>query len=182
MTLLPSLSIVGTGSASRALRALALGAGIALVCPAALAQTPPKPPTQAPQTAVNVEIIILHATNDGSGIDPKIGKMPELAQPPFSSYNSYKLLDRKTLALTKGNAQTHVLPNARPMMVTLKDVIEPKKREDARRYLLNAVIQKPNGKEYLPLLDVNAVAGQTFFIAGQSYKGGMLVIGVKVLP
>ena len=159
----------------------ALGVTLAGGSGGALADEAGKPDQVAP-AEVAVEIVILHATNDKTGIDPKIGKMPALEQPPFSSYNSYKLLDRKTLALTKGNAQTHVLPNARPMMVTLKDVIEPKKKEDARRYLLSAVIQKPNGKEFLPLLDVNAVAGQTFFIAGQGYKGGMLAIGVKVLP
>jgi hypothetical protein len=29
---------------------------------------------------------------------------------------------------------------------------------------------------------VNAKAGENFFVAGQNYKGGSLVIGIKVLP
>ena len=33
-----------------------------------------------------------------------------------------------------------------------------------------------------PLLEVNASPGEHFFVAGQSYKGGVLVIGVKSLP
>jgi len=167
------------------LRAVALGIGIALACPAAaLAQTPPNPPAQAPAVQpVNVEIIVLHATNEGTGIDPKIGKMPELGQPPFSSYNSYKLLDRSKLPLTKGNAQTTTLPNQRVMAVTLKDVIEPKKKDEVRKFVLSASIQRPDkGKSFLPLLEVNAKAGETLFVAGQSYKGGILVIGIKVLP
>jgi hypothetical protein len=136
-------------------------------------------PEEAPVAA---EVIILHATNDGSGIDPKLGKMPELGQPPFSSYNSYKLLDRVKLSLGKGKSTTTKLPNDRVLMVSLKDVILAKKKDEAKRFVVSASIQKPGGKTFLPLLEVNARAGETFFVAGQSHKGGILVIGIKVVP
>jgi hypothetical protein len=32
------------------------------------------------------------------------------------------------------------------------------------------------------MLEVNAKAGETFFVAGQTYKGGILVIAIKVNP
>jgi len=143
---------------------------------------PPPPPPSATSSAVSAEIIILHATNDGSGIDPKIGKMPALGQPPFSSYNSYKLLDRVKLSLDKGKSTTTKLPTGRELMVSLKDVVEPKKKDETKRYVVTASIQKPDGNTFLPLLEVSAKAGEPFFVAGQNYKGGSLVIGIKVNP
>ena len=133
-------------------------------------------------SSIAAEIIILHATNDNTGIDPKIGKMPELAKPPFSSYNSYKLLTRAKVPLVKGQSTTTKLPTGRDLMVTYKDVIEPKKKDDQRRFVMTASIQKQGGNTFLPLLEVNAKAGETFFVAGQNYKDGSLVIGIKVNP
>ena len=142
----------------------------------------PAAPQQAAAAATSAEVIILHATNDGSGIDPKIGKMPALGQPPFSSYNSYKLLERVTLPLSKGKSSTTKLPTGRDLMVTLKDVVEPKKKDEPKRFVVTASIQKPDGNSFLPLLEVSAKAGEPFFVAGQNYKGGSLVIGIKVNP
>jgi hypothetical protein len=136
-------------------------------------------PEEAPVAA---EVIILHATNSGKGIDPKLGKMRELEQPPFSSYDSYELLGKDNLALGKGKSTTTKLPNGRVLMVSLKDVVLPKKKDEAKRFVVSASIQKPDGKTFLPLLEVNARAGETFFVAGQSHKGGILVIGIKVIP
>jgi hypothetical protein len=139
-------------------------------------------PRQAAAAAMSAEVIILHATNDGSGIDQKIGKMPALSQPPFSSYNSYKLLDRVTLPLAKGKSSTTKLPTGRELMVALKDVVEPKRKDEQKRFVVTASIQKPDGNSFLPLLEVSAKAGEPFFVAGQNYKGGTLVIGIRVNP
>ncbi|UQA63693.1 hypothetical protein E8A73_018150 [Polyangium aurulentum] len=144
------------------------------------AQDAPAPAQAA--AAVSAEVIVLHATNDGSGIDPKIGKMAELGKPPFSSYNSYKLLDRSKMSIDKASPTKIKLPNDGVLMVSLKDVINPKKKDEQKRYVIGASIQKPGGNSFLPLLEVNAKAGETFFVAGQSHKGGILVIGIKVNP
>ncbi|MRG92714.1 hypothetical protein [Polyangium spumosum] len=132
--------------------------------------------------SVSMEIVVLHGTNDGTGIDPKIGKMPELAKPPFSSYNSYKLLDRSKQTSSKASPSTLKLPNDRVLKVSLKDVVQPSKKGESKRYVISASIQKPGGSDFLPLLEVNAKAGETFFVAGQNHKGGVLVIGIKVNP
>lgn len=148
---------------------------------------PPAPlpkDTVAPRDAacaVSAEVVILHATNDGTGIDPKLGKMPELSKPPFSSYNSYRLHDTARVCLAKGKGETVKLPTGRDLQINLKEVIEPTKRGEARRFVVSASIQKPDGKTFLPLLEVNAKAGENFFVAGQTYKGGILVIGIKLL-
>jgi len=133
-------------------------------------------------SAISAEIVILHATNDNTGIDPKIGKMPELSKPPFSSYNSYKLLDRENHSLSKGKSATIKLPTGRDLMGSWKDVIQPQKKGEPQRFVMTASIQKADGNTFLPLLEVNAKAGETFFVAGQNYKGGSLVIGIKVNP
>jgi hypothetical protein len=168
--------------------AMTAALGIALTLPGgawaddARAPAPGQGAAAPAQDTISSEIILLHATNDGTGIDPKIGKMPELEKPPLSSYNSYKLLDRPKISLTKGKPSTLKLPNGGDLMVTLKEVVEPKKKDEGKRYVITASIQKPGGNAFLPLLEVNAKAGENFFVAGQSYKGGVLVIGIKVAP
>jgi hypothetical protein len=166
---------------------LALGLALALGAHGAAAEatpaSPASPPAQdAAATCVNAEVIVLHGTNDGTGIDPKIGKIPELSKPPFSSYNSYKLLDRPKINICKGKEVKVKLPNERELAVNLKDILAAKKKDDVTRYLVSMSINKPGGNTFLPLLEVNAKPGEWFFVAGQSYKGGMLAFGIKVLP
>lgn len=161
---------------------LAVGVSLAPLASVAAADQPAAPKAAAPEASVSADFLVLHGTNDGTGIDAKIGKMPELTKPPFSAYNSYKLLERSTSSSTKSKASTTKLPNGATLKVSLKDVIEPQKKGEAKRFVMSASIQKPGGKDFLPLLEVNAKAGETFFVAGQNYKGGILVIGIKVNP
>jgi hypothetical protein len=121
------------------------------------------------------EILVLHATNDKKGIDRRIGDMPELTKPPFSSYDSYALVDRVKLPLAKGVPKTLVLPNRRVLETKLVDILG----NDAVR--LSASINQPGGKEFLPLLEVKARLGQPFIVAGQSYKNGILVLVIRVV-
>ena len=97
------------------------------------------------EAALSAEIVVLHAINDGSGIDPKIGKMPELGKPPFSAYNSYKLLDRVTVPIEKGKSATVKLPTDRDLMISLKDIVVSKKKDEPNKYVVGASIQKPAG-------------------------------------
>jgi hypothetical protein len=136
---------------------------------------------KAPQS-VSAELIVLHGTNDNSGIDPQIGKIPALSKPPFSAYNSYKLLSRTGLSLGRGKATQHKLPTGRELNVVYKDVIEPQKQGEARRFVVTASIDSAGGKAFLPHVEVNAKPGEWFFVGGQEYKGGSLVIGIKLTP
>jgi hypothetical protein len=135
--------------------------------------TPPKPPAVQPLWA---EVLILHATNEKKGMDPRIGKLPELEKAPFSNYDSYQVLDRARLPLKKDDPQNLKLPNGRTLQVGLLD--EPQ-HESVR---LTASINRPNGKgEFLPLLEVKAHVGQAFIVAGQSHKKGILVLVIRVV-
>jgi hypothetical protein len=163
-----------SGGALGAVPIAAAGADLPIAQPAQ-----PKPPSPS---SISSDVIVLHGTNDSSGIDPKIGKIPALAKPPFSAYNSYKLLDRTKLGLAKGKASAFKLPTGRELSVMYKDVVAQKNDGDKPRFVITTSIQKPGGNSFLPLLEVNAKAGEYFFVAGQQYKGGMLVIGIKVNP
>jgi hypothetical protein len=142
--------------------------------PAPSAKAPPAPSAKVEQQ-FSAEVLILHATNEKKGIDARIGKLPELSKAPFSSYDSYQVLDRARLPLKKDEPPTLKLPNGRTFQVRLLD--EP--GVDSVR--LSASINRPNGKEFLPLLEVKAHVGQAFIVAGQSYKKGILVLVIRVL-
>jgi hypothetical protein len=132
-----------------------------------------------PVVQVPAEIMVLHATNTDGGIDPRIGPLPQLKLPPFSAYNTYKLLDRHAVTLTTARPDTTTLPNGRVLRTTLKGMVPDDK------YRVAASISRPRDDKtkedtFLPLLEVTAKSGETFFVAGQSYRGGILVVGIRV--
>jgi hypothetical protein len=165
--------------------AIALG----LLTGSALAQQPPpeRPPAAKPaKVEALADVVVLHATNGKKkGIDKNIEalpfKMPQLSQPPLSSYDSYELLDSKQLELQKNVGQDLQLPDKRALQVKLEDVIAAKKANGKPRYVLRASITKAGGKEVLPLLKVTAEPEEVFFVAGPPYKEGILVIGMRVM-
>ena len=157
--------------ARRAFTLLGLSLGV-LPASIVLAQAEKKPEA-AP--AYFAEISVLHATNDKKGIDARIGDMPELKNPPFSSYDSYTLLDRQKLPLTKNDPKRLKLPNGRMLETKLLEIL-PK---DFVR--ISASINQPEGGDFLPLLEVKAKVGQAFIVAGQSYKNGILVLVIRAV-
>jgi hypothetical protein len=141
---------------------------------AAPSAAPPAPSAEA-AASFAAEVLVLHATNGDKGIDPRIGDMKELGRPPFSSYKSYELLQKVRLPLKKDDPKTFELPNARVLQTKLIETLP----EGAVR--ISASINQPGGKTFLPLLEVKAKVGQPFIVAGQSYKGGILVLVIRVL-
>jgi hypothetical protein len=132
----------------------------------------------APAARIGAEVMVLHATNADGGIDPHIGQLPQLRKPPFSAYNSYRLLARQAIVLTTAQPDTAKLPNGRVLKTSLLEVVSKD------RYRVAASISQPQAdagaQSFLPLLEVTAKAGETFFVAGQSYQGGILVVGITV--
>ncbi len=124
----------------------------------------------------HAEVMVLHATQSPDAwIDPQIGESKRLREPPFSSYNNYKLLEKKTLPLKKGEASNLPLPTSRTLQVLLLDKVE-------QRFKVSASISQPDGKAYLKLLEVTAAPNETFFVAGQTYNKGSLVLAIKIVP
>jgi hypothetical protein len=141
---------------------------------------PPAAPSGHPAPAAPAaaeyatEVLVLHATNGDKGIDARIGDMPELKKPPFSSFSSYELLQKVKLPLKLDDPRTTDLPNGRVLQTKLLEVLP----DNSVR--LTASISQPGGKTFLPLLEVKAKRGQQFIVAGQSYKGGILVLVIRV--
>lgn len=133
---------------------------------------PQKPPEAS---AFFADVMVLHATNAKKGVDSRIGSMPELAKPPFSSYDSYELVERKRLPLEQKTPSTLTLPNGRVLRTQLLQIIS----KDTLKF--SASINQPNGKEFLPLLEVRAKLDEKFIVAGQSHKHGILVLVIRVV-
>lgn len=127
----------------------------------------------APLPALSVDVMVLHASNTGGGIDPRIGPLPQLRKPPFSSYDTYKLLSQTKLPLSQVKPAETTLPNDRLLTIALKDA------PATGRYKVSTSIQKRGGA-FLPQLELTTPLNEPFFVAGQSYKDGVLVVGIKL--
>jgi hypothetical protein len=158
-----------------ALVALAAGSLVlALPLRDAQAQPPPGPP---PALAVNADVKVLLAGQvEGRGsIDPAIGNLPQLRKPPLSAFNSFHLLDKRILSLPMGRTGAYTLPNGRVLQLTF---VEP--APDGFRVL--AAITRPGGNAYLKQLNLTARPNETVFVAGQSFRGGTLVLAITLRP
>jgi hypothetical protein len=115
--------------------------------------------------------MLIHASNEGDGgADPRIGKLPK-----FGDYKAYRLLSRSTVTIQKSAPASTHLPNGRVLQMNLKDV-------KSDRYIIDTSINQPDGTTFLPLVEVRATVDVPVFFAGQTYQGGMLIIGIKILP
>jgi len=136
-----------------------------------LADAPEKPE----KLETVIEVSVLHGTHEAKDPDPRIGNVPELSQGPFAKYASYSLLSRAELRLSRGGKRQLKLPNGRLLEARLEDILA-----DGSSRLV-ASINRPDAKDFLPLLEVKARPGQAFIVAGQSYKHGILVLVFKVI-
>lgn len=126
------------------------------------------------EEAVAGEVLVVLASEQEGAVDPELAKIAALRKPPFNSFKSMKVLTRTDIKLKPGQPFTVSLPNGRHLMLSLTE------RMPDGRSRVQLSINRPNEKDYLPLLEVKARPGEPFFVAGQSYEGGTLVIGVRV--
>jgi hypothetical protein len=122
------------------------------------------------------EVLVVLAKEEQGEIDPQLKKLTALRRPPFNAFRSMKILSRPKVTLTPGKDALVSLPNGRRVKLTLLRVMPD------GRYKVRAAINRPDKADYLPLLQVVASAGDPFFVAGQAYQGGTLVVGVIVDP
>ncbi len=151
----------------------ALAAGLVLAVPLGDARADnPRPGV----VVVNADVMVLLGTQAPGGgvIDPAIGNVPQLRKPPFSAYNTYRLLDRRALALEMGRSSTYTLANGRVLQVTF---VEP---TPDHGYHVRAAINQPGGGPYLKLLELTARPNEPFFVAGQPFLGGTLILAITL--
>ena len=125
---------------------------------------------------VNAEVMVLVGTDlpGGGSIDPAIGHLPQLKKPPLSAYNTYRLVDKRTLPLELGKSETYTLVNGRVLQVTFVETTPD------HGFHVKAAINQPGGHAYLKLLDLTAKPNEPFFVGGQSFGGGSLVLAITL--
>ncbi len=154
------------------LAALASAAPVLAQPPAVKQQRAATRPDAA--AAVSAQVLIVHAAHSARGIDPRLREVPALRRPPFDSYQSMALLSSPRIQLRIGQPENVSLPNGRHIRIVLREVTAE------GRYRLQVSINRPGEQDYLPELNVVASPGDPFFVAGQSYQDGMLVIGIRL--
>jgi hypothetical protein len=134
-----------------------------------------------------VEIIVLYATKDpgakGPAGAPRLGpgvpKLAQLAQPPFNAYSAFTFVGQSTLTLDvpkpgdpwKGKpSASYPLVTGKQLQVALLDQLPDK------RFHMGATI----GTDAPDVMRWDAPGNEPVFVAGQSYKDGILVIGITL--
>ncbi len=125
---------------------------------------------------VEAEVLVVLAKEEAGKMDPQLEKLTPLRRPPFNAFRSMSLISKPKIMLTQGKDAVVALPNGRRLKLELQRVMPD------GRYRIKVAINRPNKVDYLPLLQVIASPGDPFFVAGQAYQGGTLVVGVKILP
>jgi hypothetical protein len=120
------------------------------------------------------EVLVLLASEKEGTIDPSLSHVRALKHAPFNGFKSMRIMSRSAVKLLPDQAVEIDLPNGRKIQLTLVTRLED------GRAKLEVSINRPYEKDYLPLLHVIASAGEPFFVAGQKFEGGTLVIGVRV--
>ncbi len=148
-----------------------------LLAMSALALTLALPDFAAAQTHhLTAEITIVVAREDGSTIDPELRQLPALRRAPFNAFRSMRVHSRPSVSLDENHEADIVLPNGRRLRLKLLQVTPD------GRYRLKVSINRPGEADYLPLLQVEAAPGDPFFVAGQAFEGGTLIVGVRLVP
>jgi hypothetical protein len=127
----------------------------------------------AQTTQAQCETVTLHSTNSGSGIDRRIPReiAVQVSKPPFSAYNSWRMLDRSTRAATAGQPFEVQLPSGRAVRVTWR----PGPRND-RALLDFALLASGNAT---PLAQTSVRWGEFFIIVAHNYQGGNLALATR---
>jgi hypothetical protein len=145
-----------------------------LVCMAFVLGSSAGAHAQAAGGNVPASVLIVLGSSQGSGTDPELAKLEALNKPPFDGFPRKALLKRFDVQLTRGKESELALPNGRKLRLSLLE------RTADGRYRVSVSINRPGQSDYLPVMTVNAAAGDPFFVAGQKHEGGTLIIGVSV--
>ncbi|MDH5672244.1 MAG: hypothetical protein OEZ06_08850 [Myxococcales bacterium] len=151
---------------------LALILAMLLACAAATVASVPTTAQAAPPE-VKGEVLVILAEEKPGAIDDKLRAIKALQKAPFNSFKSMKVLSTNAVSLGENRTATVDLPNGRRLQLELVE------RLSDGRHKVKVSINRPSKKDYLPLLTVIA-SGEPFFVAGQKFQNGTLVIGVKI--
>lgn len=136
---------------------------------------------QSAPTALQADVMTLHAHNVKGGIDGKIGKLPQLKKPPFSQFKSWKLLEKSKATLAKDVIAAVRLPNGNVVELNFKAVVMPTKTGDPVKYTVTTLVKKADGGS-MPVGSVTTKAGEVFFVSAGQHLTGVIMVAIKVSP
>ena len=129
------------------------------------------PLAHAEDGPVGGEVMVILAKEEAGPIDAKLKQLAPLQKPPFNGFKSMTVLSTASIEINEGKNASVDLPNGGKLQLKLVQ------RMPDGRHKVELSIVRP-GKQDAVMTVV--ASGETFFIAGQKYEGGTLVIGVRV--
>jgi hypothetical protein len=123
---------------------------------------------------VPAQVTIILGSTEGAGVSPELQKIEALKKAPFDAFPKKALLKRVDVVIEVGSFKEIELPNGRKLKLSVLE-----KTKDGG-YRVSVSINRPNQQDYLPVVTVVAAPGDPFFVAGQKYDGGTMIIGLSV--
>jgi hypothetical protein len=119
---------------------------------------------------IRCEVLTIEASRTGQGIDPALAAYGAVFRAaPFTQFDTFKLVSRKSYELTLGSQAALVLPS--PYGGALRF-----DRENAGRFELSLTLTRPKGAPVQ--VQGRATPGTPFFAAGLKSALGRWVFGV----
>lgn len=117
------------------------------------------------------------ATNDGKGIDPKLERFrAKLTKPPFSAWNSFRLLGEPGVTTEKDKPATVKLATGGALTLVLKDKMVVQGGKPRLRYGLD--IDSKAGKRTVSTVVVFD-SGDHVLIAGEPFEKGTYILALS---
>ncbi len=161
--------------ALRILTVLLCFQGVGLAKPAG----PPPPVRRMAQRAVSAQCVLTEilATNDHKGIDPKLEKLKaKLARPPFSAWDTFKLLKEPTARADKDRAVTTALSTGGQVTILLKDKLVS--QGGRPRLRVGVDMDAANGQRIVSTVVVFD-SGESVLFGGEPYQNGTYILGLS---
>ena len=120
---------------------------------------------EAREPKVEVEVHVIHASNDGAEVDPRLEELKR--QLEAFSFSSFRLLDVQSRTLPFGASATIALPGERVLTIV------PQSHDEEGRLRLRLTIGDIIDTTY------TIAEGATLIIGGPRHAGGHLILAVN---
>lgn len=126
--------------------------------------------TEEASTAVNLEMIVVYATDSNTAVDPQVRPLMKY----FRNYKftGFSLLDSQVAKLTDNTARTFPIEGNRKVTITLLSHTETKVRCKV------TIVEGKNKKILDTTININR--NGTFIVAGPKYKDGVLFLPISM--
>lgn len=120
----------------------------------------------------------IHATTEKKGIDPKLARLKaKLSKPPFSAWDTFKLLAEPTVVAEKDKPAQTKLATGGAITLLLKDKLVS--QGGKARLRVGIDVDDKAGKRSLSTVMVFGAGDVHFPIAGAPHEKGVYIVGLS---